>query len=103
MNQQKVVIAEDLGLSLKEAMEVCERDKVFMLMDACMTMNERYAKQPIVAISMGREGAFSRLAGEFFGSAITFGSDDAASAPGQIDAGVLRDVLSGMHAALSMF
>ena len=33
MNQQKVVIAEDLGLSLKEAMEVCERDKVFMLMD----------------------------------------------------------------------
>ncbi|MBQ2083028.1 MAG: type I 3-dehydroquinate dehydratase [Lachnospiraceae bacterium] len=79
------------------------KEEVFMLMDACMTMNERYAKQPIVAISMGREGAFSRLAGEFFGSAITFGSDDAASAPGQIDAGVLRDVLSGMHAALSMF
>ena len=33
MNQQKVVIAEDLGLSLKEAMEACERDKVFILMD----------------------------------------------------------------------
>ena len=33
MNRQKVVIAEDLGLSLKEAMEACERDKVFILMD----------------------------------------------------------------------
>ena len=33
MNQQKVVIAEDLGQSLKEAMEACERDKVFILLD----------------------------------------------------------------------
>ena len=33
MNQQKVVIAEDLGQSLKEAMEACERDKVFVLLD----------------------------------------------------------------------
>ena len=33
MNSQKVVIAEDLGQSLKEAIEACERDKVFMLMD----------------------------------------------------------------------
>ena len=33
MNQQKVVIAEDLGQSLNEAMEACERDKVFILLD----------------------------------------------------------------------
>ena len=33
MNQQKVVIAEDLGQSLIEAMEACERDKVFILLD----------------------------------------------------------------------
>ena len=33
MNQQKVVIAEDLGQSLNEAMKVCERDKVFILLD----------------------------------------------------------------------
>ena len=33
MNSQKVVIAEDLGQSLKEAIEACERDKVFMLTD----------------------------------------------------------------------
>ena len=33
MNQQKVVIAEDLGQSLNEAMKACERDKVFILLD----------------------------------------------------------------------
>ena len=33
MNQQKVIIAEDLGQSLIEAMEACERDKVFILLD----------------------------------------------------------------------
>ena len=33
MNQQKVIIAEDLGQSLNKAMEACERDKVFILLD----------------------------------------------------------------------
>ncbi len=33
MNQQKVVISEDLGQSLNKAMEACERDKVFILLD----------------------------------------------------------------------
>jgi 3-dehydroquinate synthase len=33
MNQQKVVIAEDLGQSLNEAMKACKRDKVFILLD----------------------------------------------------------------------
>ena len=53
MNQQKVVIAEDLGLSLKEAMEVCERDKVFILMD------ETTAKccLPVVEAAVGLQDA----------------------------------------------
>ena len=53
MNQQKVVIAEDLGLSLKEAMEACERDKVFMLMD------ETTAKccLPVVEAAVGLQDA----------------------------------------------
>lgn len=38
---------------------------------------------PVIAISMGRLGAVSRVAGEVFGSAATFGTVGEGSAPGQ--------------------
>lgn len=50
-------------------------------------------KIPFIAISMGKMGGLSRIAGETFGSCITFGTVGSASAPGQIDAGMLREVL----------
>ena len=53
MNQQKVVIAEDLGQSLKEAMEACERDKVFILMDET---TERCCL-PVVEAAVGLQDA----------------------------------------------
>ena len=53
MNRQKVVIAEDLGQSLKEAMEACERDKVFMLMDET---TERCCL-PVVEAAVGLQDA----------------------------------------------
>ena len=48
---------------------------------------------PVIAISMGRLGAVSRVAGEVFGSCLTFGVADKASAPGQIEAGKLKEAL----------
>ena len=42
----------------------------------------------------------SRLSGEVFGSCLTFGALRAASAPGQIDAGKLKQVLEVIHQAL---
>ena len=53
MNQQKVVIAEDLGQSLKEAMEACERDKVFVLLDET---TERCCL-PVVEAAIGLQDA----------------------------------------------
>ena len=53
MNQQKVVIAEDLGQSLKEAMEACERDKVFVLLDET---TERCCL-PVVEAAVGLQDA----------------------------------------------
>lgn len=53
MNRQKVVIAENLGQSLKEAMEVCERDKVFILMDET---TERCCL-PVVEAAVGLQDA----------------------------------------------
>lgn len=51
------------------------------------------AARPVVTMSMGRLGAVSRLSGELFGSALTFGSAAQASAPGQMEAGALETAL----------
>lgn len=48
-------------------------------------------------MSMGQSGIISRLSGEIFGSAVTFGTIGAASAPGQIDLDSLRMVLQLLH------
>ncbi len=48
---------------------------------------------PVAAISMGKLGAVSRIAGEVFGSCLTFGVADKASAPGQPEAEKLMAAL----------
>ena len=52
---------------------------------------------PLITMSMGQSGIISRLSGEIFGSAVTFGTIGAASAPGQIDLDSLRMVLQLLH------
>lgn len=50
-------------------------------------------KHPVITMSMGKLGVISRMAGEVFGSAVTFASVSEASAPGQVEIGKLRQVL----------
>lgn len=52
---------------------------------------------PVITMSMGSLGAVSRLCGEVFGSAVTFGSAGQASAPGQIEAEELCSLLEEIH------
>ncbi len=54
---------------------------------------------PAITISMGRLGAVSRLVGETVGSCISFASlrDGEGSAPGQLEAKQLHDILKFMH------
>lgn len=73
---------------------------VLTLLAATWQMRECYATQPVITMAMGGTGVISRLAGEIFGSAITFGSVGKASAPGQIGAKELRGVLSLLHERL---
>jgi 3-dehydroquinate dehydratase I len=54
---------------------------------------------PAITMAMGPLGVVSRLAGETFGSCLTFGTVGAASAPGQVDAARLRDALDLLHEA----
>lgn len=69
-----------------------ERD-VLVLLDATLSMKELHAQTPVITMAMGRNGVLSRLSGEVFGSAVTFGTAGAQSAPGQIDAEELRKIL----------
>ena len=50
-----------------------------------------------ITMAMGALGGISRMAGEAFGSAVTFGSVKNASAPGQMNATGLRDALELLH------
>ena len=52
---------------------------------------------PVVTMAMGPAGLVSRLCGEVFGSSITFGAVDRASAPGQVVIDRLRDVVQIVH------
>ncbi|SDY20206.1 3-dehydroquinate dehydratase [Evansella caseinilytica] len=92
--------AQELGGDLpKIAVMPNSTADVLTLLDATLTMKEQYADRPIITMSMAGKGVISRLAGEVFGSALTFGAGKQASAPGQIPVAELRQVLSLLHAS----
>ena len=80
-------------------MYYCAADLITLL-DATRIAKERYIENPIITISMGSKGVISRLSGELFGSSITFGAADNASAPGQISAVELRKILDILNKSL---
>ena len=73
---------------------------VLSLFAASENMKRMEDAIPVITISMGPTGLISRIAGETFGSAVTFASAGKASAPGQIDADELDAVLNTIHHAM---
>jgi 3-dehydroquinate dehydratase I len=93
--------AQNLGGDLpKIAVMPQSAADVLTLLDATNTMNEQYADRPIITMSMAGKGVISRLAGEIFGSALTFGAAKKSSAPGQVPVTELRDILSLINKSL---
>jgi len=70
---------------------------VLTLLDATYTMQSLYADRPIITMSMASTGVITRLAGEVFGSAATFGAGVVTSALGQIPAKDLKYILELLH------
>lgn len=92
---------QDLGADLpKIAVMPKSASDVLTLLDATRTMKETYADCPLITMSMGGQGVISRLSGEVFGSALTFGAAKQASAPGQINVDELRRILDLLHTQL---
>ena len=75
-------------------------DDVVRLLKLTNDMKQKYPTLPVVTMSMGALGVVSRMAGEIFGSCITFGAVGETSAPGQIAADKLDDILTVIHQGL---
>jgi 3-dehydroquinate dehydratase-1 len=87
----KLVEAQKAGADISK-LAVMPKDyaDVLTLLSATSKARTESVQVPIVTMSMGPQGAVSRLAGGLFGSDITFAIGKQASAPGQIPIGDLR-------------
>lgn len=92
---------QELGADIpKIAVMPQNKEDVLTLLMATEEMTRKYADRPIITMSMAGTGVISRLCGEVFGSALTFGAAKKASAPGQMGVEDLSTVLNLLHKSL---
>lgn len=92
---------QDLGADIPKIAVMPQNKKdVLTLLSATEEMASEYADRPIITMSMAGTGVISRLCGEVFGSALTFGAAKKASAPGQMGVDDLQTVLQLLHKSL---
>ena len=98
---RRLCMMQELGADISKiaVMPTCKQD-VITLLSATLEMSEKYADRPIITMSMAGTGVVSRLTGETFGSALTFGAASKASAPGQVGVHELKQVLDIIHSSL---
>lgn len=98
---RRLIKMQDLGADIpKIAVMPNSREDVLTLLAATLEMTEQYADRPVITMSMAGTGVISRLSGETFGSALTFGAASKASAPGQISVEKLHQILGIIHESL---
>lgn len=76
-------------------------DDVIRLLKLTNDTKQKYPALPVVTMAMGGLGVVSRVAGEAFGSCITFGADGAVSAPGQMQMDTLSGILDALHESMN--
>lgn len=92
---------QELGADIPKIAVMPQNKKdVLTLLAATEEMYSEYADRPIITMSMAGTGVISRLCGEVFGSALTFGAAGKASAPGQMGVEDLKTVLGLLHKSL---
>lgn len=72
------------------------KSDVIRLLEVTQIM-DRKLNRPLITMSMGQLGVISRIAGETFGSALTFACNELASAPGQINVNDMNYILEVLH------
>ena len=95
---RRMVAMQQAGADLpKVAVMPQSRTDVLELLAATAEMADLHPETPVITMSMGALGAVSRLAGEAFGSAMTFANPGQASAPGQVSLNIVNEVLDALH------
>ena len=82
---------------LKAAVMAKDFQDTVRLMQITDKVRREITFRPLIAIAMGKAGAVSRIAGESFGSCVTFAQMAEASAPGQISVHELLPMLKTLH------
>ena len=94
----RMIAMQQAGADLpKLAVMPQSRTDVLELLAATAEMAEQHPETPVITMSMGALGAVSRLAGEAFGSAMTFANPGQASAPGQVSLDIVNEVLDALR------
>ncbi len=89
---------QELGADIsKVAVMANSPEDLLLLLDTTLTMKEKYGDRPFVTVAMGENGILSRVAGGLFGSAMTFAEGIEPSAPGQLPASQVRDIIELLH------
>ena len=92
---------QELGADIPKIAVMPQNKKdVLTLLAATEEMVSEYADRPIITMSMSGTGVISRLCGEVFGSALTFGAVGKVSAPGQMGIEDLTTVIGLLHKSL---
>lgn len=90
----RLVKMQELGADItKIAVMPQSEEDVLTLLAATLEMKKTKADRPCITMSMGKYGIISRLAGELFGSCLTFAAAKEVSAPGQVSVRDVRSIL----------
>lgn len=90
----RMFVMQGLGADvMKMAVMPNSQEDVLELLATAAIMKDYYAEIPFIVISMGELGTNTRVCGGEFGSVMTFAAGKKASAPGQIGAVQLKQLL----------
>ena len=78
---------------IKFALMPTTSDDVLSVLQFTKELTERYPQLPRITMSMGQLGQMTRTCGHVFGNCLTFGTLGQASAPGQIEVAVLKQLV----------
>lgn len=95
---KRLLVMYELGADIpKMAVMPNSKADVLTLMEATLMAKQILKGIPVITMSMGAMGVVSRVAGESFGSSVTFGCLGNPSAPGQLEANQLKQILEILH------
>ena len=78
---------------IKFALMPTTNDDVLSVLQFTKELTERYPQLPRITMSMGQLGQMTRTCGNVFGNCLTFGTLGQASAPGQVEVAVLKELV----------